>query len=244
MLSSIQYGSGEVVATDSVGNSHVCGLLQSCSVDISSNTKGLKGSNLYDEITAVMGQEVSIKAANAFCTSGLEAVATGGTITTGSKWIQTDAKAAAASVSITPPGSGTFVRDLGVILANGQPAKYNSGAPAVSEYHLTTGFTVAPYIFNAGETGTLQIKYLYSLSTGETLTVLNSAVGLLVPIGVRVFNVSSDSLGVIRKIGRYFPSTTLAKFSVANKVGDFMSVDLEFKAMAAAGATVYEAYYA
>jgi len=244
MLQSIQYGSGEVVATDSVGNSHICALLQSASVDISSSTKGLKGTGLYDEIVAVMGQEVSIKAANAYCLSGMEAVASGGTLAAGSKWIQTDAKTAAASVSITPPGSGTFARDLGVTLANGQPGKYNSGTVALGEYHLTTGFTAAPYIFNASEAGTLQIKYLYTLSTGETLTVLNTAVGLLVPVGVRVFNVSTDSLGVVRKIGRYFPSCALAKFSVASKVGDFMSVDLEFKAMASLGSTVYEAYYA
>jgi hypothetical protein len=244
MLSSIQYGSGEVVVTDNAGNTHVCGLLQNASVDITSNTKGIRGSGLYDEVVAVMGQEVSIKAGNAYCTSGLEAVATGGTIAAGSKWIQTDSKTAGASVAITPPGSGTFSRDLGVILANGQPGKYNSGTVAVGEYHLTTGFTAAPYIFNAGETGTVQIKYLYTLSTGETLTVTNSSVGLLVPVGVRVFNVSTDSLGVVRKIGRYFPSCAMAKFSVANKVGDFASVDLEFKAMAAFGATVYEAYYA
>lgn len=244
MLSSIQYGSGEVVVTDNAGNSHVCGLLQSVSVDISSTTKGIKGSGLYDEVVAVMGQDVSIKAANAYCTSGLEAVATGGTIATGSKWIQTDVKAAAASVTITPPGSGTFSRDLGVILANGQPAKYNSGTVAVGEYHLTTGFTAAPYIFHATESGNLQIKYLYTLTTGETLTVLNTQVGLLVPVGVRAFNVSTDTLGVVRKIGRYFPTCAMAKFSVSNKVGDFASVDLEFKAMATLGNTVYEAYYA
>ena len=244
MLASIQYGSGEVVVQDNAGNSHVCGLLQSVSMDITSSTKGIRGSGLYDEIVAVMGQEISIKAANAYCTSGLEAVATGGAITTGSKWFQTDAKSASASVSITPPASGTFVRDAGVILANGQPAKYNSGAPAVGEYHLTTGFTAAPYIFNAGETGTVQIKYLYSLSTGETLTVLNAQVGLLVPVGVRIFNVSTDSLGVVRKIGRYFPSCAMAKYSVANKVGDFASVDLEFKAMAPFGTTVAESYFA
>jgi hypothetical protein len=244
MLHSIQYGAGEVVAQDNAGNSHVCALLQSVTVDISSQTKGIKGTGLYDEIVAVMGQEVSIKAANAYCSSGLEAVATGGAITTGSRWIQTDAKTAAASVSVTPPGGGTFVRDLGVILANGQPARYNSGTVAAGEYHLTTGFTAAPYIFHASESGTLQIKYLYSLTSGETLTVLNTAVGLLVPVGVRVFNVSSDSLGVVRKIGRYFPSTALSKFSISNKVGDFASADLEFKAMATFGSTVYEAYYA
>jgi hypothetical protein len=244
MLHSIQYGAGEVVAQDNSGNSHVCALLQSVTVDISSQTKGIKGTGLYNEIVAVMGQDVSIKAANAYCSSGLEAVATGGTIATGSKWLQTDAKAAAASVTITPPGGGTFSRDLGVILANGQPGKYNSGTPAVGEYKLTTGFTAAPYVFNAGETGTVQIKYLYTLASGETLTVLNSAVGLLVPVGVRVFNYSSDSLGVIRKVGRYFPSTSLSKFSISNKVGDFASADLEFQAMATLGATVYEAYYA
>jgi hypothetical protein len=244
MLHSVQYGAGEVVVQDNSGNSHVCALLQNASVDVSSSTKGIKGSGIYDEIVAVMGQEVSIKASNAYSSSGLEAVATGGTIATGSKWIQTDAKTPSVSVTITPPGGGTFSRDLGVILANGQPGKYNSGTLAVGEYKLTTGFTAAPYVFNVGETGTVQVKYLYTLATGETLTVLNTAVGLLVPCGVRVFNYSSDSLGVIRKIGRYFPTCAMSKFSVGNKVGDFASVDVEFKAMATLGSTVYEAYYA
>ncbi len=244
MLQSVQYGSGEVVVQDNSGNSHVCALLQSVSVDISSTTKGIKGSGICDEVVAVMGQDISIKAATAYCTSGLEAVASGGAITIGAKWLQTDAKTAAASVSITPPSSGTFVRDMGVILANGQPGKYNAGTLAVGDYKLTTGFTAAPYLFHASEIGTLQIKYLYSLTTGETLTVTNTAVGLLVPCGVRVFNYSSDSLGVIRRIGRYFPSCALAKFGVQSKVGDFASVDLEFKAMATFGSTVYEAYYA
>jgi hypothetical protein len=246
VIQSYQYGAGEVIVKDSAGNSHIIGLLQNNSFDLSSTNKGIKGSGLYDEVVAVMGQDVSIKASGAICSSGLEAIASGGTIATGVKLFQTDVKTPSSNTAtVTAPNSGTYSVDLGVVrVQTGQPLSYNSGTLATGQYQNTAGaYTFYAADFN-GTTDTCRISYLYTLTSGETLTVTNKAVGLLTSVGVRVFNVSTDSANVVRKIGRYVPSAAITKFSVSNKVGDFMSVDLEFKAFATMNSTVYEAYYA
>src|SRR5581483_7910147 len=102
----------------------------------------------------------------------------GGTITTGSG-IQDQAKevhAAAASITPTPPGSGTFSKDLGVIAqATSVPLTRVASAPTVGKYAVTEPGGV--YTFNASQTGNLLISYEYTVTSLVTIPISNPLQG-------------------------------------------------------------------
>ena len=233
-------GVGDVVLKDTSNNAYKCGILQGVTLEFSGTMKELRGSKQFPEAVAKVGQKISLKASMGLFTNAMLSAVTGGTITTGSRFIQTDAKTAAASVTVTPPSSGTYVADLGVYDSAGQPMKYNSGTPAVGEYKQAAGV----YTFNVGQTGTLQVTYLYSLATGETITLTNQTTGLVTTFAVYTYQVTTDAAGVARKVGYHFPACIVPKMSFSMKNEDWMSQDIEIETMADTSGNVFYNYSA
>lgn len=86
---------------------------------------------------------------------------------------------AAATITVTPPSSGTFVHDLGVFYqATGLQLTRTGSAPAVGSYEVTE--PGGAYTFNATEAGTLLISYTYSITTATSkqIVITNQLMGL------------------------------------------------------------------
>jgi len=75
-------------------------------------------------------------------------------------------------ITVVPPSSGTFSKDLGVLDATtGLLFKRVTASPATGEYSISG----AVYTFaTADEAGTIVISYLYTLATGNSLTLSNA----------------------------------------------------------------------
>ncbi len=236
MNGQINFGSGRLFLHDGT-NAVEVGVLKDVSVDFASTQKELRGNRTYALAIATSNQKISGKASSGIFSGKLIASILGGTAAAGSRRVQTDAKTAAASVSITPPNSGTFYKDLGVEDANGVPMKYKASAPAVGEYSLTGG--VAPYVFNAAQTGTLQISYSYTLaSTGNTLAISNG-----IQAAPTTYEIHLDESYGGQNFGLRLFACVVPNVSFGAKAEDFTDTNIEFEAVSTATNTVGELYF-
>ena len=238
-VESIQMGAGVLVLKDSNNNAYQCGTLQDVSIEFGSSTKELRGANQFAEAIAIVDRKVSIKAKLGKVNGALVAAICGGTTTAGAAYIQTDSKTFATSVTITPPASGTFATDLGVKDANGQPMKYNSGTVAVGEYKNTAGV----YTFAAGQSGTGQVSYVYTVSTGETVAMTNQLQGLVTPFTVYAYNAFTNPDGAVRKLCFKFYSAVSGSINFPMKAGDFLMQDISLECSADSTGKVADVYF-
>jgi hypothetical protein len=109
----------------------------------------------------------------------------------------------------------------------------------LGEYKNTLGV----YTFNASEVAVL-ISYVYSVATGETVSIANSTMGLVTTFSVYTFSTFTDSTGTARKMGFHFPAAIAPKLSFAMKNEDFTQEDLDLEAFADASGNVAYFYNA
>ncbi|AEV24621.1 hypothetical protein Dsui_0201 [Azospira oryzae PS] len=79
-------------------------------------------------------------------------------------------------ITVTPPSSGTFVEDLGVLDSNAVPMTRVASAPATGQYSVSAGV----YTFAAADTGKkvfINYRYSYSLTTAKRISLNNVAMG-------------------------------------------------------------------
>ena len=147
-----------------------------------------------------------------------------GTVATGQNVIQINEKhTAAASITIAPPSSGTFVSDQGVLDGNGNTMILALSAPAVGSYEVNNSTGV--YTFNASQTGTLQISYAYSLTTGFNVAVPNKPMGQSPQAQMWVANSNwGNNLAI------FIPQLVFTKLSLPQKNTDWTLVDSEAQA--------------
>ena len=134
-------------------------------------------------------------------------------------------------VIITPPGGGTFVQDLGVLLASdGSIFKKVTGAPAAGEYSVSG----ATYTFNSGDTTkAVAISYLYSLTTGNKLT-LSTAFGWKSPVFQMILNGGWNGRQMTMKLN----SCAINLFGVPAAVEQFAVFNIGFEALSDASGNV------
>lgn len=140
------------------------------------------------------------------------------------------------TITPTVPGSGTFVRDLGVQDGNGA-AFTNMGSSsavvATGQYSVSAGV----YTFYSGDSGkTVFISFTYSnsASPGKSLTVKNVAMGqvplcscdLICPYGGNTLLIS-------------LYQTVFGKFTFGTKIDDFTTVDFEIEAFSDSQNRIY-----
>jgi hypothetical protein len=235
MQGNIHAGSGKLFFTS--GNTkYEVAELSDVNIDWSATKKDFKGTKQYTVASIFTDKKVGFKATTKVISPALFTAVTSGAVTVGLKAIQLDVKAASASVTVTPPSTGVFVADLGVLDNAGVPMKFNSGAPALGEYKNVAGV----YTFNAGQTtGNLSISYIYSLATGSTATITNSVVSAAPTFSSIVYN---DNLGV--KEGFEFPAVVITKVGVSFKADDFSDQQIEVEAQADASGSIAYIYFA
>lgn len=140
-----------------------------------------------------------------------------------------DPVAIAASVTTTPPNSGTFVSDLGIINAlTGNPFKRVASAPAVGEYTVSGTGT---YGFNAADVSAaipLLRNYEYSIAANASnsrYNFTNDIMGL-----APTFSYFGQTLYQGKRLVLSLTSCVGGKISLPQKNDDFSMPDFEFEA--------------
>lgn len=184
------FGSGVLWATpiqDALGAAFATptafqfGILQDIGIDASFEEKLLYGSNSFPVDSGRGKGKIGLKAKFAnlnilpFTAAFFGQSAVNGLITT----VKDDiGQAAAATVTVAPPGAATFFANLGVrIDANGTPMIRVASAPTTGQY-TTNGS--GQYVFAAADVGkTIFIDYQHiTAAAGKLLTVQNLPMGL------------------------------------------------------------------
>lgn len=131
------------------------------------------------------------------------------------------------TVTVTPPSSGTFVADLGVIdAATGVALTRVASAPATGQYSLAG----AVYTFAAADTGdTVLISYEYSATstTAKYGTISNQLMGYAPFFSIALSNTYAGKSTMLK-----FNRCHASKFSFPFKNEDFAVPDFEFEAFA------------
>lgn len=126
----------------------------------------------------------------------------------------------------TPPNSGTWSRDLGVIDANGQPMQRVASAPATGQYAVTAG----TYTFAAVDTGKqVFISYAYSATSANArqIPLTNQVMGATPVFGI--------DLGITYQGKQHnwrFPNCVASKLTLDPRQDDFAEVGFDFSAFA------------
>lgn len=185
------FGSGQFFATpltDSTGTAIVTptpvqlGLVQDLTFDFSGDIKTLYGPNSFPVAQGVGKRKMSIKTSAAQINGRiLNSLVFGQTLSTGliSAVVDTTGTAIPATpytITPTPPSSGTFDADLGVVDTNGLPMVRVTGTPATGQYALSAGV----YTFAAADTTKVVfINYRYTATvTGATkMNIKNQPMG-------------------------------------------------------------------
>ena len=223
------FGSGSIFVAPNVTTPTPVkvGDVQDFSVDISWEQKELYG-NLQFPVAIARGKgKIGGKFKSAQISGSLiNSVMTGSTVASGTTvMVPVEAHTAAASVAITPPNSGTFATDLGVISAAGKQMVRVGSNPAQG---VSYTFSNGTYAFNASESGTLLISYTYTLTTGRTLTYGNQLMGSGAQYTLVAGNTEPDG----SNFGLVLWAATISKIGLAFKNDDFTMPEMDFTAAA------------
>jgi len=216
------------------------GELQDVSIDISFDTKLLRGQNQFPVAVGRGSGKVSGKSKFARINGQtLNALIFGQTLSAGEYGVvnATATTTVAASTTITPPNSGTFSKDLGVVDAvTGLPWTRVASAPATLQYAVNEGTGV--YTFVAGDAGKLvyiSYSYLSALTSADKITVNNVPMGYA-PSFRAAFLMPFQG----KNLTLTLPNCIGSKLTIATKLDDFLIPDFDFEAFADAGGNVIQ----
>lgn len=246
----INFGAGKLIAVPTnladgtaIANPTpvVLGTMQDISLDLSVEIKTLYGSKRYPIAVGQGKGKTEIKAKYAEIDGGiLGQLFFGKAPAAGIKAAVFDSAGTIPStpyqLTITPPSSGTFVADLGVMFdATGVQLTRVASAPAVNQYSVNTGTGV--YTFAAADTGkAVRISYEYSAAAGgQVWTMTNETMGYTPSFTLLLQN-GYDGKNLVCKLNR----CVSGKLSLPLKSDDFAIYDFEAEAFAdAAGSLGY-----
>lgn len=210
------------------------GELQDSQIDISRDIKELIGQNQFAVAIGIGKGKVGIKAKFAKLNGKiLDTVFSGQGYTSGTLTaINNDTTGAVIPASpyqltVAPPGSGTFVRDLGVIDWNGNGMDRVSGTPTTGQYAVTVG---GQYTFAAADTGkTVFVNYVYTATQAgaKSLGFQNLPMGQSPIFGV---DLTVGYAG--KKVVWRFPNCVSGKMTFGTKQDDFTIMDLDIACFA------------
>lgn len=160
--------------------------LQEGSIDFSGDIKELYGQNQFAVAVARGKVKVGVKVKPARIMAALwNSLFFGQTLNSGLIANYTDTAGAAIpatpfQITITPPSSGTYAADLGVIDWNGSPMKRVASSPATGQYSVNV--TTGVYTFAAADTAkTVYINFQYSatVTNAQKMDVMNKPMGYM-----------------------------------------------------------------
>lgn len=217
------------------------GSLQDISGDFSFEEKTLYGSRQHPIAIGRGKAKFAFKAKVAtFTGSVLSSLVFGSTPTTGVKTATLNfaASVPAAStytITITPPSSGTYVADLGVLLTTtGYPLTKVAATPAAGQYSVSN---LGVYTFNLAQaSAAVLISYEYSASSTSTdsiITITNDLMGQAPMFSANLTTAYQGKILTVR-----LNQCLASKFSLPMKNDDFTVPEFDFTAMADASGTV------
>jgi hypothetical protein len=246
----INFGSGKLVAVPThladgsviaVPTPVVLASMQDVSVDLSVEIKELYGSKRYPIAIGQGKGKIEVKAKYAEIDGGiLGSLFFGKAPTVGIKAAVLDAAAIIPAspgpytLTIDPPGTGTFVADLGVFNATtGQQLTRVESAPATGQYSVNAATGV--YTFAAADEGdAILISHEYSAATGGQIwTITNETMGYTPSFACLLQN-GYDGKNLVLKLNR----AVSGKLSLPMKSDDFTVNDFEATAFADAAGNV------
>lgn len=248
----INFGSGKLIAVPTnladgtaIANPTpvILGTMQDVSLDLSVEMKTLYGSKRYPIAVGQGKGKTEIKAKYAEIDGGiLGSLFFGKASTAGIKAAVFDsagtipATPGPYTLTVTPPSSGTFVADLGVMLtATGTQMTRVALSPATGEYAVNTSTGV--YTFASADQGkAVAISYEYSAASGGKIwTMTNETMGYTPSFSLILQN-GYDGKNLVCKLNR----CVSGKLSLPLKSDDFAVYDFEAEAFAdAAGSLGY-----
>jgi hypothetical protein len=199
---------------------------QECSIDMGGDIKKLFGQGGYPIAAGVGKRDVSVKCKGARVHSMIwNTLFFGQSLAAGLIAICTDSVAIAASVTVTPPSSGAFSADMGVVDWNGNPMKRVATGPATGQYAVSaTGvYSFAAADIAAGRLVYPHYSYTAAVAGAQKMTVMNLPMGYA-PIFRATLCVAYN--GKIMYLD--FPSCTANKMGISLKNEDFMIPEFEF----------------
>ncbi len=242
------FGTGQLIGTpltDATGAAITnpspiqLGTLQDLTADISSEIKTLYGSHQYPVAAGRGKGKASLTAKFATINAGLfNAFVFGQTFTSGSFGSYVDSVGSAIpatpfTITVAPPGSGTYGYDLGVQSGAGVPYTRVASGPTAGQYSVNT--TTGVYTFAAADTGkTVFVSYNYALSgAGQKLTVAN------LPMGYAPFLQIDQSVSYQGKaLTIRWPQVMAGGLKFDFKNDDFSVPDMSFEAFADASGNI------
>jgi len=223
----------------------ILGTMQDISLDLSTEIKTLYGSKRYPIAVGQGKGKTEIKAKYAEIDGAiLGSLFFGKAGTAGIKAAVFDFAATIPAtpfqLTVTPPSSGTFVADLGVMFSDtGVQLTRVASSPATGEYSVNE--STGAYTFAAAdEDEAISVSYEYSAATGGKIwTMTNETMGYTPSFAMLLQN-SYDGKSLVVKLNR----CVSGKLSLPLKSDDFAIYDFEASAFAdAAGSLGYICLY-
>lgn len=158
---------------------------------------------------------------------------TGGTLT----GVQNDTTGATIpatpyQVTVVPPSSGTWSRDLGVVDANGLAFSRVASAPATGQYSVAAGV----YTFAAADTGKqVFISYAYTATaaTAKSISIVNLPMGYVPTFGMDLAMTFGG-----KQMNMRFPNCVASKLTIDPKQDDFAENGMDISVFADAAGNV------
>lgn len=240
-MSQFAFGAGNMYVTqlqDANGNAisnptpYPLMVLQEGSIDISSDLKELFGQNQFSVAVGRGKTKIAVKVKPARIFAGVwNAIYFGQTLNSGLIANYTDTAGAAIpatpfQITITPPSSGTYAADLGVIDANGNPMARVASSPTTGQYSVNVSTGV--YTFASADTGkTVYINFQYTATVvgAQKQTVRNLAMGQAPSFKA---DLTVSYLGKMTTFS--FPKAISTKFAIGFKNEDFSVPEFDFSA--------------
>lgn len=205
--------------------------LQEGTFDFGAEAKKLYGQNSFPVAVGIGTRNLGVKIKQArVLAKAWNALFFGQTLSAGIVGIYTDTVGAAIpgtpyAITPTPPNSGTWTADLGVLNASGVPMTRVASAPSTGQYSVAAGV----YTFAAADTTlTVYINYKYTAAstTASKQTVANQPMGYA-PL------FACDMHVIYQGKQTYFglPACMASKMAVAFKNDDFSIPEFEFEGM-------------
>lgn len=240
----INFGSGKIIAVPThladgtaiaTPTPVVLGTMQEVSLDLSVEMKSLYGSKRYPIAVGQGKGKTEIKAKYAEIDGGiLGSLFFGKVASTGIKAAVFDSAATIPAtpgpytLTVAPPGSGSFVSDLGVQDAtSGAQLSRVASAPATGQYSVSAA---GVYTFATADQGkAVRISYEYSATTGgQVWTMSNETMGYT-PAFTLLLQNGYMGKTMVCKLNR----CVSGKLNVPFKSDDFALYDFEVEAFAA-----------
>ena len=199
------------------------GVIKDISLDVSFDTKELRGSYAFPVDIARAGGKISGKAKFAQISGTLINKIIGGTLSTGMKIGQANQIATLVSGQTVTVANITGWSDLGVYnQTSGLFMVRVASAPATGQYSCALGvYTFA----TADATNSVAISYSYTSATGNTNVLTNELMGSGTTYILEVYNTYKG-----KNVGVKLHAVTLGKFTMAMKNEDFTDEDVDFMA--------------